>query len=187
MSCPGDRDQFSDQLVAEVPALRAFARSLTMNHALADDLVQETVLKAWSKLDTFEPGTKMRAWLFTILRNTFISTLRKRAREVEDVDNLHAARAVAAPSQSGIPGLVDFKRAYAELPPNQREALVLIGAAGFTYDEAAEICGVAPGTVKSRVNRARKTLTELLPGFSEDIALHEPETMAVLGSRAAGF
>ena len=181
----GDRDPLSDQLVAEVPALRAFARSLTMNHALADDLVQETVLKAWAKLGSFEPGTKMRAWLFTILRNTFLSIMRKRAREVEDVDHAHAARVVELPAQSGVPDLVDFKRAYMQLLPPQREALILVCAAGFTYDEAAEICGVAPGTVKSRVNRARKTLSAILPHLSQNLSSVEPVTMSVLGTHFA--
>ncbi len=156
-----------------------------MNHALADDLVQETVLKAWAKLDSFEPGTKMRAWLFTILRNTFLSIVRKRAREIEDVDHAHASSVVELPAQSGVPDLVDFKRAFGELPAAQREALILVGAAGFTYEEAAEICSVAAGTIKSRVNRARKALSGSLPDWSEGPSSVEPVTMAVLGTRVA--
>lgn len=150
-----------DQLIAEVPSLRAFARSLTQDHAAADDLVQETILKAWTKLDSFEEGTNLRAWLFTILRNTFISVKRKGRREVEDVDGAHAARVVQIPEQEGAIALAQFRRALASLPEEQREALVLVGAAGFTYEEAAAICDCAVGTMKSRINRARRRVSDI--------------------------
>lgn len=149
-----------EDLIGEIGHLRAFARSLSGNAATADDLVQETVAKAWANLEKFKPGTNLRAWLFTILRNTFLSL--KRKREFEDVDGVHAAQLVQPPEQHGALDLADFRRACAELPLDQREALILVGAAGFTYDEAATICGCAPGTVKSRVSRARKRVADLL-------------------------
>ena len=156
------RPSLEEQLIAEVPSLRAFARSLAQDHATADDLVQETILKAWSKLDSFEDGTNLRAWLFTILRNTFFSLKRKVRREVEDVDGAHAAKLVQLPRQEGAMELAKFRTALARLPDDQREALVLVGAAGFTYEEAAAICGCAVGTMKSRINRARDRLSSLL-------------------------
>lgn len=165
--------RLEEQLVAEVPGLRAFARSLAKDPAAADDLVQETILRAWSNLDSFREGTNLRAWLFTILRNTFFSTLRKGKREVEDVDGQHAARVVETPRQEGAADLVNFRRALSHLPQDQREAVVLVGAVGFTYDETAEICGVSPGTIKSRVNRARRRLEELM---DREVAETAPES-----------
>ena len=157
-----------EQLVAEVPRLRAFARSLAQNHAAADDLVQETILKAWTNRESYQKGTNLRAWLFTILRNTFISLKRKHKREVEDADGIHAARVVQIAEQEGAMALAEFRRALSKLPIEQREAIVLVGAEGFTYDEAAKICGCASGTIKSRVNRARKSLSVLLRLEPED-------------------
>ena len=113
-------------------------------------------------MDSFEQGTNLRAWLFTILRNTFISMKRKVRREVEDVDGGHAARLVEIPRQEGALELAQFRAALANLPDDQREALVLVGAAGFTYEEAAAICGCAVGTIKSRTFRARRDLARLL-------------------------
>ncbi len=153
---------FHAQLGAEIPALRAFARSLARDATAADDLVQEALLKAWSNRDRFDPGTNLRAWLFTILRNTFYSAWRKRRREVEDADGAHAARLASAPSQDHHMAFRDFEGALATLPPSQREALVLVGAAGMSCEEAAAVCGVAVGTIKSRVSRARARLSELL-------------------------
>jgi len=151
-----------DDLLASIPNLRAFAVSLTGNSERADDLVQETLVKAWSKFHTFQEGTNLRAWLFTILRNEFYSQLRKRGREVEDAEGTYAARLATQPSQSAHMDLSDFRRALVQLPPDQREALVLVGASGFSYEEAAEICACAVGTIKSRVSRARNRLGELL-------------------------
>lgn len=153
-----------EDLIAEVPSLRAFARSLTQDPTSADDLVQETILRAWSKLDSFKDGTNLRAWLFTILRNTFISMKRKDKREVEDADGHHAAGLVATANQEGAADLGNFRRALSQLPQDQREAIVLVGAVGFTYDETAEICGCSTGTIKSRVNRARRRLDQLFEG-----------------------
>ena len=151
-----------DDLLASIPNLRAFAVSLTGNSERADDLVQETLVKAWAKFHTFQEGTNLRAWLFTILRNEFYSQLRKRGREVEDAEGTYAARLATQPSQSAHMDLSDFRRALVQLPPDQREALVLVGASGFSYEEAADICGCAVGTIKSRVSRARNRLGELL-------------------------
>ena len=156
-----------DALLAAVPSLRAFAMSLTGNVDRADDLVQDTVLRAWSHFNLFQPGTNLQAWLFTILRNLFHSDYRKRKREVEDPNAAIAQRVAVLPDQNARLDWADFRIALAKLPHDQREALLLIGAEGFSYDETARICGVAVGTVKSRVNRARKRLVELL-AFEED-------------------
>ena len=151
-----------DDLLKSIPNLRAFAVSLAGSSERADDLVQETLMKAWAKFDTFEEGTNLRAWLFTILRNEFYSQVRKRGREVEDAEGTYAARLASQPAQSGHMDLSDFRTALAELPADQREALILVGASGFSYEEAAEICECAVGTIKSRVSRARTRLAELL-------------------------
>lgn len=149
-------------LLAELPSLRAFAVSLTGSPDRADDLVQETVMKAWSAHASFTEGTSLRAWLFTIMRNTFFSQYRKARREVQDTDGEAAARLVSTPAQQGHLDLADFRIALEELVPDQREALILVGASGFSYEEAAEICGCAVGTIKSRVNRARQRLMQLM-------------------------
>ena len=157
------------QLVAAIPKLRAFAMSLTGNPTLAADLVQDTLVKAWSHRASFRDGTNLRAWLFTILRNTYFTDIRKSRREVQDVDGEAAGRLVSPPEQMGRLDLEDFRRYLAQVSPDQREALLLIGAEGFTYEEAAEICGCAVGTVKSRVNRARVRLVELMGLAPEDV------------------
>lgn len=175
------RQGLRDELLAAIPPLRAFAVSLTADADRADDLVQETLVKAWSNLGSFTPGTNMRAWLFTILRNTFYSNHRKQRREVQDVEGEHAARLATHPSQNGHMDLADFRLALARLPHDQREALILIGASGFSYEEAAEICGCAVGTVKSRVNRARNKLAELLSIPSGDVFGPDEATQAVVG------
>jgi len=154
-------------MLAQIPTLRAFAFSLCGNYERTDDLVQETLLKAWQHHDKFEEGTNLRAWLFTILRNSFFSELRKRRREVEDVDGKMTASLSVAPNQHGHVDMQDFHKALNMLPADQREAVVLVGAAGMSYEEAAGIAQCAVGTVKSRVNRARIKLTEML-GMTED-------------------
>lgn len=151
-----------EELVEHIGSMRAFAMSLARNSALADDLVQDAMLKAWANIDKFEPGTNMRAWLFTILRNIFYSHHRKAKREVADVDGEIAASVAQKPDHDGRLQMKEFSEAFAELNEEQREALVLIGASGFSYEEAAEMCGVAIGTMKSRVNRARARLAELM-------------------------
>lgn len=162
-----------DGLLAAVPNLRAFAYSLSGSVDRADDLVQETLTRAIAKIDHFTPGTNLNAWLFTILRNYFRSEFRKQRREVEDVDGKHADRLVSQPEQVGRVEFEEFREALSTLPDNQREALILVGASGFSYEEAAEICGCAVGTVKSRVNRARSRLAEIMsvgetPEFGAD-------------------
>ncbi|MGM0584923.1 MAG: sigma-70 family RNA polymerase sigma factor [Pseudomonadota bacterium] len=153
---------FRAQLVDQLPALRAFARTLARDASQADDLTQEAMLKAWANRHRYQEGTNLRAWLFTILRNTFYSEFRKRRREVADVDGEHAARLTTRPSQEHAMALREFETALARLPVEQREALVLVGAAGMAYDEAAQVIGVAVGTVKSRVSRARAALSAIL-------------------------
>lgn len=153
---------FKTALVAELPSLRAFAMSLAGSHDRADDLVQETVVKAWTAQGSFQEGTSLRAWLFTIMRNTYFSQYRKARREVQDSDGTAAAGLVSPPAQNGHLDLADFRTALEALSPDQREALILIGASGFSCEEAAAICGCAVGTIKSRVNRARQRLMELL-------------------------
>jgi RNA polymerase sigma-70 factor (ECF subfamily) len=125
-------------------------------------MVQETLLKAWSHLDSFQAGTNLRAWLFTILRNTFFSEMRKRRREVEDADGKRAESLSVGPAQQGHVDMHDLRKALDLLPPLQREAVILVGAAGMSYEEAAEIAKCAVGTIKSRVNRARSRLAQLL-------------------------
>ncbi|TVQ03863.1 MAG: RNA polymerase sigma factor [Roseinatronobacter sp.] len=151
-----------DEIVTYLPALRAFARGLTGNVTSADDLVQDTVLKAWSKFDQFHEGTNLRAWLFTILRNTFLSQQRKRAKEVSDSSGSFAAKLASKPDHDGRLALQELNEALKTLPVEQREALLLVGALGFSIEEAAETCGCAPGTIKSRANRGRKALAEIL-------------------------
>ncbi len=155
---------FKDQLGQVIPHLRAFGRSLSGNRDLADDLVQETLMKAWAARQRFQAGTNMRAWTFIILRNLYLSQMR-RARFKGEWDDLVADRVLAAPaSQDKHVELGDMQRALLHLPQPQREALILVGAGGFAYEEAAEICGVAVGTIKSRVARGRVALEGLLSG-----------------------
>ncbi|QKS01225.1 sigma-70 family RNA polymerase sigma factor [Sphingomonas sp. CL5.1] len=156
--------EFKAQLAQVIPHLRAFGRSLSGNRDLADDLVQETLLKAWAARKRFQAGTNMRAWTFIILRNLYLSQMR-RARFKGEWDDLVADRLLAAPAgQDKHVELADMQRALMHLPQPQREALILVGAGGFAYEEAAEICGVAVGTIKSRVARGRVALEALMSG-----------------------
>lgn len=159
--------QFSDDLLGAIPSLRAFGLSLTSRTDRADDLVQETLMKAWKYSDSFVAGTNMKAWLYTILRNEFYTQLRKRKREVEDADGIYSSQVAVHGEQEGHLAMIDFTKALSRLPEDQREAIVLVGASGFSYEEAAQICGCAVGTIKSRVNRARSRLVELLQIGSE--------------------
>ena len=176
-----------DELVEHLPAMRAFAMSLTRNSAIADDMVQDTLVKAWTKIDKFEVGTNLRAWLFTILRNTYYSNRRKANREVADVNGVFTESLSQKPDHDGRLQMADFQRAFAQLPDEQREALILVGASGFSYEEAAETCDVAIGTMKSRVNRARKQLAEMM-GLNNDDAMEltDNATMAVINANASG-
>ncbi len=154
--------EFKAQLAQVIPHLRAFGRSVSGSRDLADDLVQETLLKAWAARARFQAGTNMRAWTFIILRNLYLSQMR-RSRFRGEWDDLVADRILAAPAgQDKQVELGDMQRALLHLPQPQREALILVGAGGFAYEEAAEICGVAVGTIKSRVARGRVALETLL-------------------------
>jgi RNA polymerase sigma-70 factor (ECF subfamily) len=158
-------------ILGAVPSLRAFAISLCGNVDRADDLVQETMLRALAN---------MSAWLFTILRNHFRSEYRKRRREVEDTDGHYADSLKSQPEQHGQVEFREFREALTHLPADQREALILVGASGFSYEEAANICGCAVGTIKSRVNRARTRLAELLSIDGVDDFGPDEQTRAVL-------
>ncbi|RYE51303.1 MAG: RNA polymerase sigma factor, partial [Hyphomicrobiales bacterium] len=151
-----------DRLAGAIPKLRAFAISLARDVSKADDLVQDTILKAWSNIEKFDPATNLDAWLFTILRNTFYSSLRKTRREVQDSDGVHAATMSVKPAHDGMLAMKEFQKAFDQLSPEHREVLILVGASGFSCEEAAGMMGVAIGTVKSRASRARKRLGELL-------------------------
>lgn len=176
------RDRIADFL----PNLRAFAVSLCRNSAQADDLVQETILKAWGNIDKFDPATNLEAWLFTILRNTFYSQLRKTRREVQDSDGAHAATMFDRPAHDGRLAFNDFQRAFDQLSAEHREVLVLIGASGFSCEEAAEMMGVAVGTVKSRASRARRRLAELMHlDEGEDLFSGQDGGSAAVFSRSA--
>jgi RNA polymerase sigma-70 factor, ECF subfamily len=175
-------ENLRDTMLGAVPRLRAFAISLCGNVDRADDLVQETLLRALSHIDQFQPGTNMSAWLFTILRNLFRSDYRKRRREVEDDDGSYAETLKSQPEQSGRLEFEELPVALAKLPADQREALILIGASGLSYEQAAEICGCPIGTIKSRVNRARKRLAELMSIETVDDLGPDQTTRAVLTS-----
>jgi RNA polymerase sigma-70 factor, ECF subfamily len=169
------------EILELLPALRAFARSLTSNRAEADDLVQETVVKAWGNFDKFVPGSNMRAWLFTILRNTYYSTVRKRRHEVVDATGAWAARVATRPRQESLIAWQDLQSMLALLPDEQREALILVGAAGLSYEEAAKVCGCALGTIKSRVNRGRARLLTLMKlDDSSDLCVEDRVMLAAV-------
>lgn len=149
---------FSADLLTALPGLRAFALSLAINAATADDLVQETLLRAWQNRHRFEPGSNLMAWLCTILRNHFYTECRKRKREVEDADGVMAAQVAAPAAQEASSDLKRVWQHLGKLPPSQREALILVAAQGMTYEAAAELIGCQVGTMKSRVSRARSSL-----------------------------
>jgi RNA polymerase sigma-70 factor (ECF subfamily) len=169
-------------MLAAVPSLRAFAIALCGNVDRADDLVQEALLRALTNLSSFEPGTNMSAWLFTILRNQFRSEYRKRRREVQDADGLYAGRLTSLPEQTSRLEINEVRQALTFLPPEQCESLILVGAAGFSYEEAAQICGCAIGTIKSRVHRARMRLAEILSVNDANDFGPDHETRAVINS-----
>lgn len=169
--------EFRRGLLAAVPTLRKFAASLTRRSELVDDLVQETLMRAWCNHANFETGTNLQAWLFTILKNEFYRIMRKKRREVEDVEGRHAHRVAVPPAQHGHIELADLNRAMGRIAASQRDALELIALSGNTYLEAAEICRVREGTMKSRLSRARARLADLMgvdgPGdFGSDETVH---------------
>ncbi|WBQ10944.1 sigma-70 family RNA polymerase sigma factor [Hyphomonadaceae bacterium ML37] len=162
-ACQAGTHPFHDQLRIETPELRRHAIRLTRDWHRAQDLVQETLTKAWANRARYTPGTNLRAWLHTILRNTFLSDVRKRRREVEDADGHLTARLSQPPSQDHAVALSQLMTAMTALPESQRQALTLVGATGFSQEEAAIRLGCAIGTIKSRVSRARASLGALLP------------------------
>src|SRR5262245_23725603 len=184
MRCFKHRDEgaLRNQIVASIPNLRGFAVALAGNVDHADDLVQDTLLRALANIQSFEPGTNLHAWLFTILRNQFRSNYRKRCREVEDADGRFAERLVACPEQNTRIEFNELRQALAQVPADQREALILVAASGLSYQEAAEVCGCALGTVKSRVHRARAQLAGLLSIEGTDPFGPDQETRAVMAS-----
>ncbi len=167
-------------MLEAIPHLRAFAISLTGDLVRSDDLVQEALLKGLTSLDRFEAGTNMRAWLFTILRNLFLSERKRRRREVEDVDGAFSGRVPVLPEQGARLDMQDLQAALAKLTPEHREALLLIAAQGLSYEETAQICGTNIGTIKSRVNRARTRLSELLSLNAEEDLGPDRKVQAVL-------
>ena len=161
-------EEFRRELVEVLPHLRAFARGLSGRSDYADDLVQETAIKAWAARDRFVPGTSMRAWTFTILRNHFLSEIRRNRRQTDMEDDAVERLLVIPAGQEGPLHLSDMQSALQKLSPDRREAVLLIGAGGFSYEEAADICQCAIGTMKSRVARARAELAELLDEEPEE-------------------
>ena len=158
-----DTPEFQAALVDVLPHLRAFARSLTRRREQADDLVNDAVVRALSAADQFQPGTNFKAWMFTILRNLFYNEGRKN-RSTVSLDEAEALMPSVLPSQHAALEFCDFRRAFWQLGDDHREVLILVGASGLSYEEAAEVCGCAIGTIKSRVSRARSELLHLLTG-----------------------
>ena len=156
---------FHELLPQHAPSLRRRALSLTSNRHRAEDLVQDTLLKAWASRDKFQQGTNLRAWLFTILRNTFFSDIRKHRREVEDVDGIHSSRLSEEARQEHVISLKELVTATGRLPVTQSRPLVLMGFYGYSQLEAANACQCTVGTIKSRVSRGRASLTLALADY----------------------
>jgi RNA polymerase sigma-70 factor (ECF subfamily) len=171
------------EILAVVPRLRAFAMSLTASADRADDLVQETLVRALSHIDQFKPGTNLRAWLFTILRNQFNSEYRQRRWMAEDPDGIYVGSLKTPAEQGGWLEFQELRVALTKLSPDQREAVILVGASGMSYEEAASICGCAVGTIKSRVNRGRTRLAQLLAIESAEDLGPDMESRAVIAGR----
>ena len=183
-----DSDECKQELIALIPQLRAFARSMCGTAVGADDLAQEAMLKAWKARERFDPGTNLRAWVFTILRNHFYSEQRRAFRsqplEQEVAENtLMATDDPTAPLE-----LLALWNALKKLPDEQREAIILVGAGGLSYEEAAEICDCALGTIKSRVSRGRRTLEDMLndgsAGFSKEVGIDAGDALANIMAEA---
>jgi RNA polymerase sigma-70 factor, ECF subfamily len=161
-------NEFRDQLTAIIPSLRAFARGLCGNRELADDLAQDAMMRAWAAHESFTPGTNFRAWIFMILRNQFYTTMRKNSRMTSWDPEAAERLLVEAPPQQHHIHISDVEKALQKLPTEQREILLLVGAGGASYEEAAEITGCAIGTVKSRLARGRVALAALINGPDDD-------------------
>ncbi len=170
-----DDEEFKTGLVEAIPYVRAFSRTLCGAKAAADDLAQETLAKAWQARASFQLGTNLKAWLFMIARNQFYSDKRRAWRNVAWDEELADARLVAPADQGFQVEMADLRRALTQITPEQREALVLVGAGGLSYEEAAKVCGCAVGTVKSRVARARQALERMLNGGESDKLPHRKD------------
>jgi RNA polymerase sigma-70 factor (ECF subfamily) len=169
----------TDEMVALVPQMHTFARSLCRDGVRADDLVQEALARALANIERFRPGTNLKAWLFTIVRNEHYSQLRRRKFEAQGVDTDSLPEPSVPPEHDGDLEVRDLNRALACLSPGQRTALILVSASGFSYEEAAKICGCAVGTIKSRVARARDTLLAILEGEQPARPLTDEEESAL--------
>ena len=152
------------QIVALLPDLRAFARFLVRDRAAADDVVQDSIVRALAAIGQFQPGTNLKAWLFTILRNQFYEQARRRRREAAALQERLADAEAADPQQVAQADITDLQQLIWRLPPSQREALILVGAQEMSHEEAAAICGVPVGTMKARLSRARSGLAVLMEG-----------------------
>jgi len=175
---------FQHSLLAAIPHLRAFAIGLCGKADSADDLVQETLVRAWANRAGFQPGTNLTAWLYTILRNVFYTEYRKRRHEVADTDGQYAAMQAHRPLQESHIAFQEFRVALAKLPDDQREALLLVGSSGLSYEEAAQICGCALGTMKSRVYRARVRLAATLSVSTTELHRQGSEWDAVVDAKS---
>ncbi|WP_219893234.1 sigma-70 family RNA polymerase sigma factor [Aquisediminimonas profunda] len=172
---------FRDQLVALLPSLRAFSRGLCGHREMADDLAQDTVMRAWAARESYLQGSNFRAWMFMIMRNQFYTTIRKNAR-MTSLDPEVAERVlVVAPAQQNGLNVEDVAKALQKLPAEQREVLLLIGANGLSYEEAAEVTGCAMGTIKSRLARGRTALAALIDGPDDDSLFSEPKPKSKKG------
>lgn len=178
---PDADSEFRVRLIELAPYLRAFARTLCGNRDVADDLAQESLASAWKARASFQPGTNMKAWLFMIQRNAFYSAHRRKWRKADWDEQAMERVLVTDASQHASVELTDLKRAMTLLPDEQREALILVGAGGFSYHEAASICGCAVGTMKSRVSRARHTITSLMNESARLPQSHEDASSAYQG------
>jgi RNA polymerase sigma-70 factor (ECF subfamily) len=180
---------FRQELVSHLPHLRAVARTLTGHRDRADDLVNDTILKALSAEDQFQPGTHLKAWLMTILRNHYINGLRRSRIEVETVAEIPETILPSAPNQEHVVEVNEVASALQQMSLEHREILVLVSAAGLSYEEAAEVCDCAVGTIKSRLNRARAELKRVLAkfhGLAGEPRRDQTEVSAVTELRRAG-
>jgi RNA polymerase sigma-70 factor (ECF subfamily) len=178
---PLDDKDFRDQLVAIIPSLRAFARGLCGTRDMADDMVQDAMTRAWAARQSYAAGSNFRAWMFMILRNHYYTTLRKNARLVSWDPEVAERVLVAGPTQQDGLNVQDVQKALLKLPAEQREVLLLIGANGVSYEEAADIMGCAIGTNKSRLARGRVALTALIdgPAYKDEPSKKRPRSSAI--------
>ena len=163
------RPPWYEEILCHLPALRRYALGLARNFHAAEDLVHDTVVKAYSCVDKFQPGSNFRAWLFTILRNTFYSGMRKQKREVADSDGLYGATLVTQPEHDGRLAMGEFLNAFGQLSSEHRDIVTLVGVAGHSYNVASRMIGIPVGTAKSRLSRARALLTETLDATARSV------------------